>query len=103
MQTTTMTDKVFKNYADEAAKLGRVHGLKDRAAYVEDWGHGPEDAQAEDCLHDLPSPLSGEWAGDLTPNELLYTLGLREVHPEDTDELCGIFEDAHNAALFGDN
>ena len=103
MQTTTMTDTVFKGYADRAGELGREHGRKDRAAYIEDWGHGPEDAQAEDCLHDLPSPLSGEWAGDLTPNELLYTLGLREVAPEDADALCDTFEDAHNAALFGDN
>ena len=103
MQTTTMTDTVFKGYADKAEELGREHGLKDRAAYVKDWGHGPEDAQAEDCLHDLPSPLSGEWFGDLTPNELLYQLGLREVAPEDADALCDTFEDAHNAALFGDN
>ena len=100
---TTMTDKVFEGYADKARTMGRVHGLKDRAAYIQDWGHGPEEAQSEDCLHDLPSPLSGEWFGDLTPGELLYQLGLTEVHPEDADALCDTFEDAHNAALFGDN
>lgn len=96
-----LTDVQFKRYADEAAKLGRVRGLNDRAAYVAEWGHGPEDAQSEECLHDLPSPLSGEWVGDLTPGEMLYRIGLDEVDPDDADALCDVFEEAHNAALFG--
>lgn len=103
MTTTIMADTVFKVYADEAAKLGRAHGLRDRADYVKEYGYGPEEAQEKDCLHDLPNPLSGEWVGDLTPGELMYRLGLVEVDEDDEDALCDIFEEAHSTALFGLN
>lgn len=92
-----MTDSQFKTHESEARRLGYVHGLRDRADMIEELGHGQE--VGDD--YDIPGPLSGEWASDLTPSELMYRLGLADVDPDDVDALCEAFESAHTAALFG--
>lgn len=94
-----MTDSQFKAHEVEARRLGYVHGLRGRADMIEELGHAP-DTEGDYCV---PGPLSGEWASDLTPSELMHRLGLADVDPDDVDALCEAFESAHTAALFGSN
>jgi hypothetical protein len=103
----------------EAARLGRIAG-ENAAAWVEQetWGgrvtRGEKQAAQsfldafEDCDHSaLPEPpnLSGEWAGDETPQSLMLALfgdGWNEVEEyiEAQQDLCTAWEDAANGAFF---
>jgi hypothetical protein len=103
----------------EAERLGTIAG-RNAAAWVEQdtWGgrvtrDEKQAAQAfldafEDCDHSaLPEPpnLSGEWAGDETPQSLMLALlgdGWNEVeeYVEAQQDLCTAWEDAANEAFF---
>ena len=103
----------------EAERLGTIAG-RNAAAWVEQdtWGgrvtRGEKQAaQAfldafEDCDYSaLPEPpnLSGEWAGDETPQSLMLALfgdGWNEVeeYVEAQQDICTTWEDAANEAFF---
>lgn len=57
-------------------------------------------SQAEDEFsagHDNPvdAPLSGEWAGDLTPADLATRCGFSPYNDADSSAACEAFEDAY--------
>ena len=87
--------------SDQAFALGREHGVSagswviDGNTPIETVEHilkGYEDGDPE-VMDIEPSPLSGEWADDPTPQTLADALGLAEEHRgTELDQLCTDYE-----------
>ncbi len=96
---------IFKpeQYAEEGKDAGHAAGT-----WVFD-GNTPDEAYArilkgiEDCDPEVmdmqPSPLSGEWAGDPTPDSLGKEWGLEG---DTLSEACDIFEQAYSEAFWAE-
>jgi hypothetical protein len=89
----------------EAATLGREAGeaaaswydiTDDNAAAIL---RGIEDGDPA-VLDTFPSPLSGEWAGDPLPRNIVLAVGadVAQLSPEDEDEILTAYEDAYYEA-----
>lgn len=74
-----MSEADYQPYADRARRAGTEYAST----------HPAKDA-----------PLSGEYAGDLTPDQLMRDIGLDpyETAAEDSSALCDLFEDAYFSA-----
>lgn len=101
VETAPMSSDAYDSTELEVEGLGEDDGLNARAAYVETTGQTPEHA-ADSFTFEPPAPLSGEWAGQLTPNALMHLLGVDPyaVDPEDMSALCDAYEDAFFRAFY---
>lgn len=66
------------------------------------WRKGIEDGDPE-IMDNYPTPLSGEYADDMTPVRLMITLGTADDATDDEQaELCDAYEDAHQSAYWAE-
>lgn len=92
----------------DAMRLGEQHGTS-----AGTWVTAPDAESARALLAMLadggpeveayipcPSPLSGEWADDLTPRELLAQCGVPDADGETEAEICEVYEGAFVHALY---
>ena len=103
-----MNKAELNNLVGEAEELGRNEGHDAGGDFWNvRWGEDEirrlyNGIQAGDpqIMDELPSaPLSGEWAGDRTPQTLLIDLGVEdeeELTPEEIVEVCDSYENAWN-------
>lgn len=106
----TMTNEQLETELSEATTLGRVHGEKTASWFFD----GNTSQETYERVHkglqdgdpvimdSLPSsPLSGEWADQMTPRRLLMELGWNEesVSAEQQDEICETYEQSFNDAV----
>lgn len=114
-----MTDREFNFLLAEAAQLGREAGKNAAAWWQQDAIGGRVTRGERECaertlkgmedgdpmvIDSLPYPnLSGEWAGDPTPQSLMEELDCEDsTTPEEQSELCCAWEDASGAAVAGE-
>lgn len=91
----------FQTLLDEASRLGKQAGEDAAFAFVFDDPSEVEQCVALDACDDpswdelyrCTDPLSGEFAGDWTPSELLDALSV-VVSPEEEGEICSSFEES---------
>ena len=85
--------------ADGAAAASWVFsGNTDRQTYAQ-WAQWLANDDDELWEHYAP-PLSGEWADELTPRDLVTNLGLAldVIHDSDENQICDAYETAHRDA-----
>lgn len=98
-----MEDAAFETAKAEATKLGTDHG-KAVASWVFDGNTSAEtyakwremlDEGDPDVYDAYRSPLSGEYADDMTPQRLLSDIGVTDADDWQEDALCRAYEEAH--------
>lgn len=97
----------IEQYEEAARKLGAEHG-KAKGSWVLDGNSSSETAQRIVAMIDdgdpelwdmYAAPLSGEWADEPTPNDILEEIEYEgDDSPESWDSIIRAYEEAHSLA-----
>ena len=107
---TTNTTGTIEADMDESLAEARALG-KEYGKSAGTWIEFADEDSARKCIqlnedgdpawddkYGLTSPLSGQWADDLTPAQLLNELSLVDVSPEEEQDICEAFDFAFRVA-----